>query len=468
MSNMAKNKSKAEYVRTRAEMNKSKAIFKFFMICLVTGIGLFLCFASFRVPFTDQTYKGFMGAIESKMGIDLRGGVLAVFDTEGDPTPSQIDATAQRLEKLLNNQGYVEATVVRQGTKIRVEVPGMQDANDIFTAIGTPADLTMRRANSDGTDGPTFLTGEHIKSVEYYQDQDYKHGIKLTFTDRGGNLFRDEIQAAEVNVTKIRIYIGDEMVSEPVVSSKDAGLDNTTVITGNFDEKSAKSFRLQIESGLYEAKLTPAETSNIPATLGKGALTAGIIAVVVALAFIFLLMWIRYGDLGLLSNLSMIIFTILFLLSLAVIGSVQLTLPGIAGIILSIGMAVDANIIIFERIRDEFKSGKRMGVAIQSGFNKSTTTILDANITTIIAAAVLFFIGTGTIMSFAITLFLGIAISMFCSLVITRSFAKLYLYINGNNERRLRLKKDEAAEQRVQAATAARNKPRALNLGGGK
>ena len=469
MWDMAKNKSKAEYGKSRAEMNKTGAFIKFFVICMVTAVGIFLCFASFRVPFTDQTYKGFMGAIESKMGIDLRGGVLAVFDTEGDPTASQIDATASRLEDLLNRQGYVEATVVRQGTKIRVEVPGMQDTNDIFTAIGTPAELTMRRVNDDGSDGEIFLRGEHIRSVSYYQDsQTLKEGVRLSFTNKGGELFRNEISNATIDKTKIAIYVGDEMVSDPVVSSKDAGLDNTTVITGDFTKERAQELRLRIESGLYEAKLTPAETSIIPATLGEGALTAGIIAVIVALAFIFGLMWIRYGDFGLLSNLSMLIFVVLFLLSLAVIGSVQLTLPGIAGIILAIGMAVDANIIIFERIRDEFKNGKRMGVAIQSGFNKSTTTILDANITTIIAAAVLYFIGTGTIMSFAITLFLGIAISMLCSLVFLRSFAKLYLYINSNNERRLRLKKDEAAEQRAQAATVAKNKPRALNLGGEK
>jgi len=135
--------------------------------------------------------------------------------------------------------------------------------------------------------------------------------------------------------------------------------------------------------------------------------------------------------------------------ALAVVGSVQLTLPGIAGIILAIAMAVDANIIIFERVKEEYKSGKRMAVAIETGFNKSTTTILDANITTIIGAGVLFFFGTGAIAGFAITLLLGIVISMFCSLVVTRSLAKLYLYINPSNERRLRLGKVERLMERM-------------------
>jgi preprotein translocase subunit SecD len=151
-------------------------------------------------------------------------------------------------------------------------------------------------------------------------------------------------------------------------------------------------------------------------------------------------MYVIYRDFGLLSNLSMFVYIIIFLFFLAVIDSVQLTLPGVAGIILSIGMSVDANVIIFGHIREEFRSGKRFAAAVHSGFNKSIRTILDANITTIIAAGILYVLGTGSIKGFAITLFLGVAISMFVSLIIMRSFAKLYLHINRDNEKRFALK----------------------------
>ena len=447
--------------KSRKEMNRNSAITKFVVIGVLVMIGIVLCFANFRVPFTDQRFIGFLGAIESKMGIDLRGGVLAVFDTEGNPTDEQIDATARRLESLLHAQGYVEATVVRQGTGIRIEVPGMEDTEEIFRAIGQPSELTMRPQN--GGPDSAFLTGQHIRSVAYHQDQRLQHGVLITFTDRGGEIFREQIAGATLNVTRIEIWVGDEMVSNPVVTSHEAGRDNTTVISGNFTAAEARDLRLMIESGLFEARLTPAEVSNIPPQLGPGAVTAGIIAVIVALLFIFLLMWRMYGDLGLLSNLSMLVFMIGFLFSLAVVGAVQLSLPGIVGIILAIAMAVDANIIIFERIKEEYRSGKRMAVAIESGFNKSTTTILDANITTIIAAGVLFFFGTGPIMGFAITLFLGIAISMFCSLVVTRSFAKLYLYINNNNEKRLRLNNSDVKREEPKVRKPQDRKLRGLN-----
>lgn len=418
-----------------------------------------------HIPFTDQKYNGFLGAIESKMGIDLKGGVLAVFDAEGNPSQAQLDATVKRLENMLSERGHFDTTVVRQGKQIRIEMPGKDDTQAIFDAIGSPAKLEMRIEG----ESESFLFGEHIRKVDYYQDQQsYEHGVKLTFTAKGGELFRGAVNRATVGTTKIEILLNDKVEIAPVIQSKDAGKDNTTVITGGYTKERAQEMKTQIESGLFEVTLKPAETSNIPATLGAGALTAGIIACAVGLIFIFLIMWLLYGDLGLLSNLSMLVFMILFLFCLAVIDAIQLTLPGIAGIILSIGMAVDANILIFERVKDEFRTGKRMAVAIESGFNKTVKTILDANITTVIAAVVLYVLGTGAIQGFAITLLLGVVISMVCSLFITRSFAKTYLYINNNNEKRIKLHKVTVRSTEVQTDEKKDKKPRTLNLGGNK
>jgi len=444
-------------------MNKRKAITKFIVICTLVVMGVVAIFANFRVPFTTQRYVGLWGAIESRMGIDLRGGVLAVFDADGNPSNAELDATIRRLERMLSDRGHFDTTVVRQGRQIRVEMPGTDDSQAIFDAIGTPATLEMR---VEGQTEP-FLLGEHIQRVDHYQDpQTFEHGVRLTFTRRGGELFRREIEQAQIGVTRIEILLNGRVEIAPVVQSRDAGRDNTTVITGGYTREQAQEMRTQIESGLFEVLLRPAETSVIPATLGEGAMTAGIIAMIAGLIFIFIVMWLLYGDLGLLSNLSMAVFMILFLMSLAIIEAIQLTLPGIAGIILAMGMALDANILIFERIKDEYRSGKRMAVAIESGFNKTIKTIVDANITTVIAAAVLFFLGTGPIQGFAITLFLGVAISMFCSLVITRSFAKTYLYINRDNEKRLRFNKLTIKKSEEVQAKEEKPRTRTLNLGG--
>jgi preprotein translocase subunit SecD len=451
-------------------MNKRKAIVKFIVICTVVVIGLLACIVNFRVPFTTQRYVGFLGAIESKMGIDLRGGVLAVFEAEGNPSSSDMNATVKRLERMLSDRGHFDTTVVAQGNRhIRIEMPGTDDTQAVFDAIGTPAKLEMR---IEGEDEP-FLWGEHIRRVDYYQDpQTFEHGVKITFTTTGGDLFRQVVRNATIDVTKIEILLNGKVEISPTIGSSDAGRDNTTVITGGYTRERAMAMKTEIESGLFEVTLKPAEVSRILATLGAGAMTAGIVACIVGLLFIFIVMYLLYGDLGLLSNLSLLVFVVLFLFFLAVIDTIQLTLPGIAGIILSIGMAVDANILIFERIKDEYRSGKRMAVAVESGFNKTIKTIIDANVTTIIAAVVLYFFGTGPIQGFAITLFLGVAISMFCSLLVTRSFAKTYLHINGNNAKRLRLNKlvvTEKTETPIdEVSQDTKPRRRSLNFGGEK
>ena len=426
-------------------MTKNKAIVKFAIIGVLVVIGILMSFVRFDVPAVGGgtwTYIGFWGAIENKMGIDLQGGVLAVFDTEPGASSSAIDATVTRLERQLAQRGFVEATVVRQGTQIRVEAPGVHDPDELFEAIGTPAEIDFR--TGAGTEADIFLSGEHLESARVvFQGHQEGFGVEVTFTGGpggGGQRFRDAVQQVGVG-GQILIFANGEQISNPTINDATVGANNTAVITlgRGSTQAQADRFRIQIESGLFEVRLDIAETANIPPTLGQGALRAGIIAFLVALVFIFLFMYFLYRDMGLLSNLSLLVYAILFLGALAVVEMVQLTLPGIAGIILALAMAVDANIIIFERIKDEYKSGKRLSVAVESGFNKSVLTIVDANITTIIAAGALFFFGTGAIQGFAVTLLLGVIISMFCSLVILRSFAKLYLYINPHNSKRLRL-----------------------------
>ncbi|MDR0461745.1 MAG: SecD/SecF family protein translocase subunit [Christensenellaceae bacterium] len=464
-------------------MTKRKAIIKFCVICLITAIGVAAVFVNFRIPFTTTRFVGFAGAIEEKMGIDLKGGILAVFDCEpqndGDPTPSldAVKATEARLLNALSNAGLTEATVQRQGNagnyKIRVEVPGLNETDEIFRAIGDPATLDFRKENSETAD--KLVEASDIKKVSVYQNpENYDWGVLLTFTSGGGKKFRDMVTTVGQGGSTY-IYRNGKLFREVTISDANAGSNNTTVITlGTKSDGSrpgraeAEDFKLQIESGLFEVKLVIAEQSNIPQTLGSGALTGSIIALVIGIIFIFIFMYLRYGDLGLMSNLALIVYMVLFMGALALVNAVQLTLPGIAGIILSLGMAVDANIIIFECIKDEFKSGKRLAVAVQGGFQKSLWAIFDSNITTIIGAAVLYFLGTGPIKGFAITLVLGVMISMFCSLVITRSFSKLYLCVNPNNAKRLKLESNNPYIGEIQTATAEKPRKRVLNFGESK
>jgi len=365
------------------------------------------------------------------------------------------------LEDVLSRNGFVEASVMREGdTRIRVEVPGVHDAEEIMRVIGEPADIEFRRVS----DGHTFITGDHINSVGIFQDpQSFEYGIRLHFTSTGGRLFREAVQHEGLH-GHISILANGREISRPQIQSTDIGMDNTAVITSSeFRTRAAAgNLRTQIESGLFAVTLTVNELSDIPPTLGEGALLAGIIAFLVGLIFIFIFMYLVYGHLGLLSNLSMLIFTLLFLFFLAIVGMVQLTLPGVAGIILAMAMAVDANIIIFERIKDEYKSGKRTAVAVQSGFKKSFWTIFDANVTTIIAALVLFFLGTGPIQGFAITLLLGVIISMFCSLFVLRQLAKLYLVLNPHNAKKFRFKDSEVSL--TSEAPVLSKKERKLNI----
>ena len=461
-------------VSNKGVMTRRKAIVKFCVILMVIGIGLFFAFASFRIPFTSTTYRGFLGGIQQRMGIDLQGGVLAIFEAEGSPSSSEMNATVRRLENMLVGRGLVEANVMRQGSnQIRIEAPGMGDTQELLSVIGEPAILDFRTSPADSDIIFTVDGTNHISRVRVAQPQLGEFGVRIYFTNAGRTLFQNAVDRVGLD-NQLYIFANGRQISAPFIRDVNVGADGTATISGGFrTQGDAQHLRTQIESGLFAVSLELAESSIISATLGEGAMMAGIIAFIVAIIFMFIFMFLIYGDLGLLSNLSILVYAILFLGALAITPMVQLTLPGIAGIILALAMAVDANIIIFERIKDEFKSGKRMAVAVESGFKKSFWTIFDANITTIIAAGVLYLLGTGPIQGFAIVLLLGVVISMFCSLFVTRQFAKLYLYINPNNAKRLRLKQEKTLDdgeiiESSGKVISTNKKParRKLNVGG--
>ncbi|MBQ2864630.1 MAG: protein translocase subunit SecD [Clostridia bacterium] len=414
-------------------MKKKRAIRNFIFIGIVALLGLVLTIFSFDIPFTTYTFKGFANGIQ--LGLDLKGGVMAVYDCEKSSESEgsfddQIEATITRLTNLIT-EDYPEATIIKQGdSQIRIEVPDVDDPDKVLSLIGEPAELEFKKEQSETADA--VLTGKDVKAAEYqYNSETGEHGVSITFTTAGATKFHSLTSELAGSQSPLYIYLGGTLISSPTVKEVIAG--GQTFISGSFTQATAEAFATKILSGTYSVNLSLSEKNVITATLGENALLYSVIAGVIGLALIFVFMFVIYKNLGLIANLSLIFYTIISMFLLAVLPFIQLTLPGVAGIILGLGMAVDGNIVIFERIKDETKAGKKIPAAVKSGFKRASIAVLDSNITTIIAALVLAWLGTGAIRGFAYTLLVSIVVSMFTTLVVSRGLINMALNINSTN-----------------------------------
>ena len=243
----------------------------------------------------------------------------------------------------------------------------------------------------------------------------------------------------------MNIYLGDQLLSSPTVNTKITGTTASIESYDTYDE--ADAIASVIDSGKLPLEFSVSEAQLISASLGQDALKNSLIAGAIGLAIIFVIMIVCYGGLGFLSCIALYIYTLVLIMLLAFIPGIQLTLPGIAGILLSIGMAIDANVVIFERIKEEYAAGKTVTAAIQAGFNRAVITVIDANVTTIIAAIVLWIICPGSVKGFAITLFIGVLLSMVTAIFVTRWLIKLFRPLTKKEKEAkfLGLKKKEAA-----------------------
>lgn len=366
-----------------------------------------------------------------KLGLDLEGGMYAIYEADISQFEKTADAdnaiqgTMANLESLLFSKGYTEASVTKQGNNsIRVEIPAVSDTEELIALLGEPAKLEFK-----DPDGKTVITGtQHLDDAQAIYYEGY-YAISLKFNEEGTKAFAD---ATSANVGKtIGIYVNGEKIIEPTVNT--AITDGNAIITGNYTYDQANKLAVQLKAGAFEVLLTPKQTSTISPSLGENALKMGIFAGAIGLGVILIFMLIIYRGLGVAADISLIIYTVLLMYLLAIVPWVQLTLPGIAGVILSIGMAVDANVIIFERIKDERKNNKAIVSSAMTGFKKSLSAILDGNVTTILGAVVMLIFGATAIQSFAITLLIGILLSLFCSLIVTKLLIKISLAYNDNN-----------------------------------
>lgn len=365
------------------------------------------------------------------LGLDLRGGVYVEYSCAA-PEGSEADfgtllsGTIRVIQERLTDKGYAEATVQQIGTDgIRVEIPDVTDPSAVLDLIGSTAKLEFK-----DPDGNTFMDGSMVKTA-VYQLNEGDHQVAFTLTDEGAKIFAD-MTSNSIGKT-LGIYLdGEELLSPTVQSAITTG---SGVITQMQSAEYAQTVAAQIQSGALPMELTQQKVDTVSATLGTDALSTSVLAAVIGLVLIMLLMIFRYRLNGVVASWALCDYVIILFFLLAVIPGIQLTLPGLAGIVLGIGMAVDANVIIFERFNEELRAGRGIRTVLRTSFKNAMSAILDANVTTLIAAIVLMFFGTGTIQGFAKTLLLGVVVSMLSAVVITRFLMKNIINLGVKDKR---------------------------------
>lgn len=362
------------------------------------------------------------------LGLDLQGGVHVLLETDTESVDSEVMQRTQAIiERRVNGLGVTEPIIQRQGERrIIVELPGIQDQQQAIDTIGKTALLEFTDPN-----GNTVVTGAYLKNAQLGNDQFGRPAVDLEFNDQGAILF-GQLTTNYVN-QQSWIMLDEEVLQ--VVNIREPILGGKAQITGIGSYEEAKNLTIMLNAGALPVPLKVVQTRNVGPTLGQDSIDRSAKAGIIGIILVLLYMTFYYRLPGFIADISLGIYVVLVFAILTAINAV-LTLPGIAGLILSIGMAVDANIIIFERIKEELNSDKRLRPAIESGFKRAYKTIIDANVTTLITAAVLFYFGSSIIKGFAVTLSIGILTSMFTALFATRLLLTLLVDRNPENMRR--------------------------------
>ena len=445
-------------------MKKSKGIISLILTVVLIALLGFTTVVGFG--------KGQTGAAKNiKLGLDLEGGVSITYQVKGEtPSAEDMSDTIYKLQKRVE-QYSTEATVYQEGDdRISIEIPGVTDANEILSELGQPGSLYfIKEKDSDGNpnygldtsghyvlaksmdelkeEGSVVLTGTDIKSAKSGSYQDSTTGanenvVQLSMTKEGTEKFAEATKAAKEAKETIAIYYDGELISVPSVNAEIT--DGQAIIEGNMSYEEAEQLASTIRIGGLSVELEEIRSNVVGAQLGEEAISTSLMAGAIGLAIVFVFMCVVYLLPGLASSLALVIYTGLILVLLNAF-DITLTLPGIAGIILGIGMAVDANVIIFARVKEELTAGKSVKSALNAGFHKAMSAILDGNITTLIAAAVLWLKGSGTVKGFAQTLALGIVVSMFTALVITRMIVYAFYAVGIRNTKLYGRIKEERA-----------------------
>lgn len=361
-------------------------------------------------------------------GLDLVGGSSITFKAipeEGADVnmDEAVEKAINIMRKRLDGMNQNEATVSKVGSdSIRIEIPGVTNPEDAVKTLGSTAKLVFQ-----DSDGNVVVEGKDVRSAqaiygqlnqnsvgsEWYVSLEFNEAARASFADA-----TERMAAKKADGTNyIAIKLDEETISRPSVEQR---IDDTNcVISGSFDEAGAKELATLISSGQLPVAFEEKELRSVGASLGSDALRSSLVAGLIGVILVMVYMILLYRLPGFISCLALVAYTAIFGVVLAAT-KITLSLPGIAGIILTVGMAVDSNVVIYERIKEELRTGKTLRASVQSGFNRAFTAILDANVTTLIASVVLWNFGTGSVQGFAKTLFIGVVISLFTALVVTR------------------------------------------------
>ena len=372
------------------------------------------------------------------LGLDLRGGVSITYQTVEDVTSQELEDARNKLAQRAQDQS-TEANVYTEGSnRITVEIPGATDANQILEELGKPGTLIFCTDSSD-PEGTTVITGSDVVDAQprvtaKQTTNAREYVVELTLSADGRKKFSDATEKLVTNHDPIYIVYDGSVISAPTVRSH---IDSETCEITEMDSyDSASTLASNIRIGALPVELEEIRSEVVGARLGQNAVRTSLLAGIIGLIIIFIFMIAYYRLPGAVASFALLMYTVLVIVLISTFKEeITLTLPGIAGIILGIGMAVDANCIIFARIREEIGQGKSVRAAIEAGFAKAFSAILDGNVTTLIAAAVLFFLGSGTVKGFAETLALGIVVSMFTALVVVRSLMRAIVALGAENEK---------------------------------
>ena len=402
-----------------------------------------------KIPVVNWELQTLGGHFPMKLGLDLQGGTQLVLQTKMDQIPSEdrdnaLESAKEVIERRVNLFGVSEALVqtskIGDNRRILVDLPGIKNASEAAELVGKTAQLEFRElvatdsaeaSGSGAIDVPTGLTGADLKKAQVVFSQggagDSGAQVSIEFTPEGSQKFAE---ITKRNIGKpLAIFLDNEYISAPTVQQEI--ISGPALISGGFSTEEAKALSIQLNAGALPVPIEIVEQRSIGPSLGAESVKASIIAGIIGLVTVIIYMALYYGIWGIVANIALLIYTLftlaIFSTGLFLIPPVTLTLPGIAGFILSIGMAVDANILIFERMKEELRWGKSRKQALDLGFERAWSSIRDSNISSLLTAGILYSIGTGLVKGFAVTLAIGVLVSMFTAIVVTRTILKLVM-----------------------------------------
>lgn len=411
------------------------------VLMLVVAILLNLLFLGGFKKLGVTNYGGMLDETKGiRKGIDLAGGSVITFQAQADnPTEEQMDIVESIFTARLNNAGYTEARISRDDNgQITVEIPSVFETDEAAALLGSTAKLTF--VDADGNvvlDGATDIKTADAEYGPVSQNGNSEHYVKLTLKSEAISKFAEATKNAATrtsdNTNYIAIMMDENVISAPRVSEEINS--ETCIISGSFETaEQAATLANQIKSGALPFDLTTVSQNTIGPELGEKALPTSLLAALIGILIVMVFMIFFYRIPGLVADLALAFYIGIIAMVLG-LARVNLSLSGIAGIVLSIGMAVDANVIIFERMKEEMKLGKTIKASVEAGFKKAFGAIFDSNITTIITCVVLYLSGIGTIRGFAVTLALGVIVSMFTAITITKFLLKQLVNLNIKNRK---------------------------------